>query len=115
MAAKGSRKNPYTLSEYNGIGSDSWTGGWVQESENYVIYRNRFKTVTYTGFCTKGNPVPGDLYNEMTQNHIWLGGWVLFGTIKKYVDSNDGEYNSTLGSLSNPCSMFMFLQNTTND
>ena len=67
MAAKGSRKNPYTLSEFNHLGS-SWTGGWV-----------------------------------------------LFGTIKKYVDSNDGEYNSTLGSLSNPCSMFMFLQNTTND
>lgn len=108
MAAKGSRKNPYTLSEYNGIGSDSWTGGWVQESENYVIYRNRFKTVTYTGFCTKGNPVPGDLYNEMTQNHIWLGGWVLFGTIKKYVDSNDDEYNSTLGTQSDPCSMFIY-------
>ena len=108
MAAKGSRKNPYTLSEYNGIGSDSWTGGWVQESENYVIYRNRFKTVTYTGFCTKGNPVPGDLYNEMTQNHIWLGGWVLFGTLKKYVDSNDDEYNSTLGTQSDPCSMVIY-------
>lgn len=67
MAAKGSKKNPYTLCKFNHLGS-SWTGGWV-----------------------------------------------LFGTVKTYVDSNDGEYNSTLGSLSNPRSMFMFLQNTTND
>ena len=53
MAAKGSRKNPYTLSEFNGIGSDSWTGGWIKESDNYIIYRNRYLTETYTGRCAK--------------------------------------------------------------
>ena len=102
MEPKGSRKNPYTLVEYNQIGGN-WNGGWIKESPDYIIYRNKNLTETYTGRCAKGIPVPGDLYNEMTQNHIWLGGWVLFGATLRYLDSNDNEYNSTLGSQSNPC------------
>jgi len=102
MEPKGSRKNPYTLVEYNQIGGN-WNGGWIKESPDYIIYRNKNLTDTYTGRCAKGIPVPGDLYNEMTQNHIWLGGWVLFGATLRYLDSNDNEYNSTLGSQSNPC------------
>lgn len=108
MEPKGSRKNPYTLSEFNGFGSDNWTGGWIEECDNYIIYRNRYLTETYTGRCAKGNPVPSNLYSEMTQNHIWLGGWVLFGATLKYLDSNDNEYISSLGSKSNPFPYFIY-------
>ena len=107
MAAKGSRKNPYTLVEYNQIGGN-WNGGWIKESPDYIIYRNKNLTETYTGFCGKSNPVPGSLYTEMTQNGIWLGGWVLFGATLRYLDSSDNEYNSSLGSHSNPCTMNLY-------
>lgn len=108
MAAKGSRKNPYTLVEYNQIGGN-WNGGWIKESPDYIIYRNQNLTETYTGFCEKSNPVPGSLYTEMMQNGIWLGGWVLLGSsTKEYIDSNGTGYSSTLGSQSNPCTMEIY-------
>ena len=106
MAAKGSRKNPYTLSEYNSNGD--WRGGWIIDSDEFLIYRTTVRVITYTGQCSKYNPVPGDIYEEMRQNRIWLGGWVKFGTTLKYVDSYENEYNSTLGNHSNPCSTAIY-------
>lgn len=113
MAAKGSRKNPYTQSEYNSI--DIWRGGWIQETETSIIYRAEQPLTTYSGRCDKGNPVPGDIYNEMSRNGIWLGGWVKFGTTLKYVDSNENEYNSTLGYQSNPYPYSIYNEMVSND
>ena len=114
MAAKGSRKNPYTLSEYNAP-SNNWLGGWVKESEDVIIYHTAERVVTYTGCCAKSNPVPGNIYSEMAQIGVWLGGWVLFGaSLKKYVDSNGNEYNSSLGSQSNPCTINLYSEMLSN-
>ena len=112
MAAKGSRKNPYTLSEYNS--NSDWRGGWIIDSDEFLIYRTTVRVITYTGQCSKYNPVPGDIYEEMRQNDIWLGGWVKFGTTLKYVDSNKNEYNSTLGNQSNPCSTAIYNEMVSN-
>ncbi|MBO7168329.1 MAG: hypothetical protein J6V61_06255, partial [Bacteroidaceae bacterium] len=112
MAAKGSRKNPYTLSEYNS--NSDWRGGWIQETDTSIIYRAEQPLTTYSGRCDKGNPVPGDIYNEMRRNGIWLGGWVKFGTTLKYVDSNENEYNRTLGNQRNPCSTAIYNEMVSN-
>ena len=108
MAAKGSRKNPYTWTEYNDkVTSNNWYGGWVKEG-SVIIYRTQIPTITYTGRCAKSNPVPYDIYYEMAQQHTWLGGWVRNGLTKMYFDSYGTEYNNTLGTQSNPCSMYLY-------
>ena len=111
MAPKGSRKNPYTWSEYTyKLYHNTWNGGWVKNGDELCYYSS--SESTYSGKCAKSNPVPSDLYTEMAQLEIWLGGWVLFNTYntseKRYIGSHGTEYDITIGSQNNPCSFSLY-------
>lgn len=116
MATKGSRKNPYTWSEYNyKLSNNTWYGGWVINGDNLVYHTQGI--MTYSGPCSKSNPVPSDIYAEMAQTGIWLGGWVLFLTNtseKRYVSSDGTEYDITIGSQSDPCPISIYDEMSSN-
>lgn len=83
MAQKGSKRNPYSGSEYINICETSeWRGGWVlYEATNLKCYITQHRTEyrERDGEILGGeyNPYTYAVYNEMKGLEIWEGGWVL--------------------------------------
>ena len=115
MATKGSRQVPYTWSEYTTkVSSNTWQGGWV-ESRGENNYRTHALDV-YTGSCAKSYPVPYNIFCEMIQNGIWLGGWYRTEQyLLKYRAFDGTEYESTLCEESNPCSLSLYGEMISNE
>ncbi len=115
MIPKGSRKNPFTRSEYVfELSNNNWHGGWVKNGDN-LTYHTR-GIFTYSGRGEKDNPVPYEIYTEMVQNEIWLGGWVLKNTSeKKYIGIDGTEYDATLGSHDTPWSIQVYSEMISNE
>ena len=115
MAAKGSRKNPYTWSEYTTkVSANIWPGGWVQ-SGGELTYRSHSLEI-YTGMCAKSYPVPETIFNEMTGRQIWSGGWVLINQNEtKYYDCNGTDRGGTLGEAGDPCPLRLYGEMVANE
>lgn len=104
MATKGTRMNPYTMSEFNtSVALGNWEGGWTINNFDELVYRTQnLDTCMFYGLSYE--PVPEYIYEEMRQNGIWTGGWVQ-KTYLKYCSTNGTEYDSTLGEANDPCPM----------
>ena len=101
METKGSRKNPYTMSEYNNkLSMNQWYGGWVWNGED-LIYHSQSPLLSYSGLCERSNPVPIGIYSEMQQLDIWIGGWVGSSPDVSYYSASGTQYDSYLGNTNN--------------
>ena len=115
---KGSKWNPYTEDEYNGIlqnNSNDWHGGWVQGGNDSVHYVTG-DLIVYSVEGSKQDPYTYDMYETIRLNHsyFWPGGWVIVNALEKryYYDNTfcpekDNEDN-LLGSYPYPCSVEVF-------
>ena len=80
---------------------------------------NNYRTHTldvYTGCCAKSYPVPYNIFCEMIQNGIWLGGWYRNEQyLLKYRAFDGTEYENTLCEASNPCSLSLYGEMISNE
>lgn len=101
MEKEGSRRNPFSMNQFNSlVNSGHWQGGWVTHDEGLVYHSQYLSTCTCDGSLS--NPIPNSFYNEMLEREIWLGGWVSVGIVK-YFDSNGIQYDANIGDENNPC------------
>ena len=107
MEPKGSRKNPYTWSEYTSkLQNRNWQGGWVLNGDNLIYYTHQSET--YAGRGKKNNPVPEHIYEEMQEKEIWTGGWVGFSPQVIYYNAYGTQFGSYYGTESDPWPMSIY-------
>jgi hypothetical protein len=111
--ATGTRKDPYSLYEFNQMAdSNHWFGGWVKHGDDLVYHTRYLSTCTNDG--SRLHSIPVEFYNEMAELRIWLGGWVSIGSLK-YITSNGVQYDGSIGQENYPCSMSIYYEMVSNN
>lgn len=85
----------YGEMQQNGI----WTGGWVQVTNDTLMYYSSGGARYESTLCSASNPCTMYIYNEMIYNETWEGGWIKeTNGMLRYVQSFHFNLSSGSGS-----------------
>lgn len=99
----GSILNPFNIIEYWDMRDvyNNWTGGWVKPNPDVITYYSANNT-TYGYMGSRSNPYPNAIFNELSQNGRWVGGWVQTEngtTMYNNIYPNVGDTQETAASM----------------
>ena len=84
------------------------------ENGNSPTYHTQDNLYSYTGRCTKSDPVPENIYDDMRQNGFWTGGWVGYTPNITYRTTDGTQYGSYYGSQDSPWPLSVYNEMSSN-